>query len=150
MTDSAKRIANDPYGIHEALDRAHVLMDTYHSYVVEHPAVEQRLDIAELADKAMDAMMAVYQALGRLSNEDPGNARPRTDKFPGEATEAMKAINFAVDRCAPDETAAFLTDWRGGFPNGIWYGWAKAAMQAASDPREGDDGTSGPRIPGNE
>jgi hypothetical protein len=60
------RVARDPFGIHEALHTAHVLMDAYGSYVAEHAAVEERPEIAALADKAMDAMMGVYQALGRL------------------------------------------------------------------------------------
>ena len=60
------RVANDPFGIHEALHTAHVLMDSYGDHVCEHPAVTERHDIAELAERAMDAMMEVYQALGRL------------------------------------------------------------------------------------
>jgi hypothetical protein len=65
-----KRIAADPFGIHEALHTAHVLMDAYGSYVAEHAAVEERPEIAALADKAMEAMMDVYQALGALSDRD--------------------------------------------------------------------------------
>lgn len=59
-------IANDPFGIHEALHTAHVLLDTFHDHVREHPAVSERPEIAELADKAVEAMMDVYQALGQL------------------------------------------------------------------------------------
>jgi hypothetical protein len=61
-----EHIANDPFGIHEALHTAHVLMDSYATHVCEHPAVELRPEIAALANKAMRAMMAVYQAIGQL------------------------------------------------------------------------------------
>jgi hypothetical protein len=60
------RIARDPFGIHEALHTAHVMMDAYCLYVAEHAAVEERPEIAALAEKAIDAMMDVYQALGAL------------------------------------------------------------------------------------
>jgi hypothetical protein len=62
------RIANDPFGIHEALHTSHVLMDSYGDHVCDHPAVTERPDIADLADKAMHAMMEVYQAIGRLDD----------------------------------------------------------------------------------
>lgn len=68
MRRSAKeRIAGDPFGIHEALHTAHVLMDSYATHVVEHPAVELRPDILDLGEKAIAAMMEVYQALGQLN-----------------------------------------------------------------------------------
>lgn len=61
-----KFVAASPFGIHEALHTCSVLMDTFGSRVAEHPAVSLRPEIAALADKAMEAMMDVYQALGAL------------------------------------------------------------------------------------
>lgn len=65
-----QRIANSPFGIHEALHTAHVMLDSFHEHVREHPAVNLRPEIAELADKAIAAMMDVYQALGEVSDRD--------------------------------------------------------------------------------
>lgn len=62
-------IAFSPFGIHEALHTAHVLMDTYYDHVAEHPAVALRPDILTLAERAVEAMMDVYQALGQLDRE---------------------------------------------------------------------------------
>jgi hypothetical protein len=64
-----EKVANDPFGVHEALHTSSVLMDAYNSYVCEHPAVTERADIAELAEKATSAMMQVYQALGAVEAE---------------------------------------------------------------------------------
>jgi hypothetical protein len=61
-----REVAASPFGIHEALHTASVLMDTFGSRVVEHPAVALRPDILALGEKAMGAMMDVYQALGAL------------------------------------------------------------------------------------
>lgn len=61
-----KRIAASPFGIHEALHTAHVLIASYSDHVCDHPAVTERPEIAALADKAIEAMMDVYQALGRI------------------------------------------------------------------------------------
>jgi hypothetical protein len=70
MMDSRtkQRIADDPFGIHEALDRASILTDFFACRVAEHPAVELRPEIAALANKAITAMHAVYQALGQLDS----------------------------------------------------------------------------------
>lgn len=61
-----KRIARCPFGIHEALHTSHVLIASFHDHVRDHPAVSERPDIAALADEALEAMMEVYQALGRI------------------------------------------------------------------------------------
>ena len=68
MRDRAdiERIAASPFGIHEALHTASVLMDCFGERVVEHPAVSERPHIHALGVKAVEAMMEVYQALGRL------------------------------------------------------------------------------------
>lgn len=67
MTE-AERIANSPFGIHEALHTAHVMLDSFFDHVREHPAVSERPEIAALADRAIAAMMDVYQALGDLDD----------------------------------------------------------------------------------
>lgn len=48
----------------EALDRSHVLMSAYSDFVESHPAVQAHARIRQQADKALTAMMAVYQAIG--------------------------------------------------------------------------------------
>jgi len=45
---------------------ASVLMDTYGTHVAEHPFVESNPDIAAKVEIAMEAMMEVYQAIGRM------------------------------------------------------------------------------------
>lgn len=72
-TKEQKRVAEIaacPFGIHEALHTAHVLMDSYGSHVLEHPAVTERPELVALGDKAMEALRAVYQALGALPESD--------------------------------------------------------------------------------
>ncbi|WP_372574817.1 hypothetical protein [Ruegeria jejuensis] len=54
------------YAAHEALQTAYVLMDSYGSYVGEHPCVEANPDIAAKVEKVMVAMMDVYQSIGRV------------------------------------------------------------------------------------
>lgn len=63
-----RRIANCPFGIHEALHTAHVMLDSFSDHVRDHPAVSERPEIAALADAAIETMMEVYQALGRISD----------------------------------------------------------------------------------
>ncbi len=53
------------YSANEALHTTYVLMDSYGSYVGEHPWVEANLDIAAKVKTAIEAMMEVYQAIGR-------------------------------------------------------------------------------------
>lgn len=54
------------YSAHEALHTAHVLMDCYGSHVGEHPRVEVNPEIVAKDAAAMEAMMEVYQAIGRV------------------------------------------------------------------------------------
>jgi hypothetical protein len=61
-----RRVADSPFGIHEALHTCSVLMDTFGSRVAEHPAVALRPDILAQAIEALERMMDVYQALGAL------------------------------------------------------------------------------------
>jgi hypothetical protein len=60
------RIANSPFGIHEALHTAHVALCVFDDHVAQHPAVSERPEIKALADAAIEAICEVYQALGRL------------------------------------------------------------------------------------
>jgi hypothetical protein len=61
-----KEIAADPFGIHEALHSAYIAQCVFDEQVAEHPAVSERPELAALAEKASDAIMAVYQAIGNL------------------------------------------------------------------------------------
>ncbi|WP_170386987.1 hypothetical protein [Ruegeria atlantica] len=61
------------YSAHEALHTAYVLMDSYGSYVGEHPWVEANPEIAAKVETAMEAMMEVYQAIGRVHLVDDSN-----------------------------------------------------------------------------
>ena len=61
-----QRIAACPFGIHEALHTAHVVLCMFEDHVREHPAVSERPDIAELAEVASNALAEVYQAIGRI------------------------------------------------------------------------------------
>lgn len=67
------------YAAHEALHTAYVLMDSYGTYVGEHPWVEENPDIAAKVEKAMEAMMDVYQSIGRVhlvENHEVGFGEP--------------------------------------------------------------------------
>lgn len=54
----------DEFHQHEALHTAHVLTETWAEHVMDSRFVEAYPDIAAKAEKAMDAMMDVYQAIG--------------------------------------------------------------------------------------
>ena len=54
----------DQFHEHEALHTAHVVMDLWVDKVQEHPWVDSHQGLAELAEKATEAMMALYQAIG--------------------------------------------------------------------------------------
>ena len=58
------------YSANEALHTAFVLMDSYGSHVKEHPWVEANPDIGAKVETAMEAMMEVYQAIGRAHLAD--------------------------------------------------------------------------------
>lgn len=55
---------NDPFTVHEALHVAYLLQDSAERYLADHPAVVARPEIRALADRAVEALGEVYQALG--------------------------------------------------------------------------------------
>jgi hypothetical protein len=54
----------DKFHEHEALHTAHVVMEMWDVHVQHSVWVDSHQHLAELADKAADAMMALYQAIG--------------------------------------------------------------------------------------
>jgi hypothetical protein len=61
-----KKIATDPFAVHEVLHTAHVLSDTFERHIVDHPVVKHRPELKDKADKALEAMLEVYQEVGGL------------------------------------------------------------------------------------
>lgn len=60
--------ALDEFHEHEALHTAHVVMATWEIHVQNHPWIQADPELARRAEKAADAMMALYQAIGAKSN----------------------------------------------------------------------------------
>jgi hypothetical protein len=58
--------ANDEYGRHEALHMASFLAKSVAGELCEHAAVQAVPEWSELADKALDALHDLYQAIGRV------------------------------------------------------------------------------------
>jgi hypothetical protein len=54
------------------------------------------------------------------------------------SSEAMEAVDFAVEQCGPREALSFLSDWRRGFPYGAWPGWISWLETRPSAPSEDD------------
>ena len=61
---------SDEFHEHEALHTAHVILDTWDNHVRNHPYVDADPELVELADKASDAMMALYRAIGAKSHKE--------------------------------------------------------------------------------
>ncbi len=60
----------DPYLIHEALDRTHLLATTFHEFIVEHPFLEATPDLRARAARIADELGDLYQAIGQFSGDD--------------------------------------------------------------------------------
>jgi hypothetical protein len=56
--------ATDEFGWHEALDRTHCILDSFHEHVTKHPVIQDDYELNVLATKAQDALMDLYQAIG--------------------------------------------------------------------------------------
>lgn len=70
----------DEFHAHEALHTAHVLMDCYGDHVCDHPFVKAHPGLQIAAEQAMEAMMEVYQSIGRQARGDSG---PSLDELQG-------------------------------------------------------------------
>ena len=55
----------DPFLRHEALDRAGVIAANFERDLLDHPAVQGDPTVKALAETAMDALSALYQAAGQ-------------------------------------------------------------------------------------
>lgn len=54
----------DPFLIHEALDRAHVMLCMVEEHLGTHPAVLMYPDVREKVTAALDALADAYQLIG--------------------------------------------------------------------------------------
>ena len=57
----------DLFSMHEALDRTHVVLDTFYGFILEHPFVQ---DVPELKNKATSIandMYDLYQMIGNIT-----------------------------------------------------------------------------------
>ena len=57
--------------ITEGMDRCHTIMLLLEELLFEHPAV-LKADVEVHRDKACDEVMAMYQAIGRLEDDNEG------------------------------------------------------------------------------
>ena len=65
----SKEQLNDGYYF-EVMDRAHVCLEHFNTFVGEHIVLEEHPEFKELCDKASEALMNVYQAAGQLHFEN--------------------------------------------------------------------------------
>ncbi len=56
----------DPFSQHEALDRAHLLADTFQRHLAGHTFIRAHPDLAARCDLIADALGELYQAIGTL------------------------------------------------------------------------------------
>lgn len=56
---------SDPFLRHEALDRAHILLDHFERSVATHPFVEADAELKAQADAIAERMAELYQSIGR-------------------------------------------------------------------------------------
>ena len=49
---------------HEALDRSHVVCDSFYEYVAGHPIIENDEDLAFVAEMVVDVLQSFYQLIG--------------------------------------------------------------------------------------
>ena len=61
----------DPFSVHEALDRTHLLATTFHDFIVTHAFVEATPDLRDRAARIADQLSDLYQAIGQLAGDDP-------------------------------------------------------------------------------
>ena len=54
----------DPFFIHEALDRTHVMLCMVEEHLGSHPAVLMYPDVREKVTTALDALATAYQLIG--------------------------------------------------------------------------------------
>lgn len=67
-----RRFGDGTYGAHELMDRAYMVMETWETYVKEHPTTVLNPDLFKLANEAWQKMFDFYQLAGRHSLEaDP-------------------------------------------------------------------------------
>lgn len=62
--DEAARFAPGTFGCHEALHMAHVLSEVVEERLAQHPAVRLVPEWKALADRAVEALADLYQAIG--------------------------------------------------------------------------------------
>lgn len=80
---------NDGY-THEALHTASVLLDTWDRHVLETRCAEEFPDVAEAAQKAVDAMFRVYQLIGNKFRDDEPLADIANPPHPATSAEGTK------------------------------------------------------------
>lgn len=57
----------DPFHLHEALDRAHLIAGLWDRTIVDHPVVRANPDLAARAGQIAELIAAFYQQVGGLS-----------------------------------------------------------------------------------
>ncbi len=53
----------DKFHWHEALDRTSIIMQNFNSNVIDHAVIEQHPELNALAERAIDALYDLYQAI---------------------------------------------------------------------------------------
>jgi hypothetical protein len=59
----------DPFGIHEVLHMTLFLAESVETQLLDHRAVRANPEWAALAERACDALQALYQSVGAVHNE---------------------------------------------------------------------------------
>lgn len=66
----AERIANCPFGIHEALHATHIIRCIVEEQLENHPAIKLRPKLKEFANQAGDALAELYQGIAEIEDEE--------------------------------------------------------------------------------
>ena len=66
----------DDYHWHEALDRAHIMVEQFDALLLTHPVLEQDVALRQLAQEIADRLAALYQTIGTRA---PGPVEPTTE-----------------------------------------------------------------------
>ena len=61
---------------HEALDRVHVLMETFDTFVVESPTSEKYGVVKAQAEAVHSQMWKLYQLIGQIMHDEEEAERP--------------------------------------------------------------------------
>ena len=61
------QVKNDPFYIHEALDRTHMVASILEDHLLQHPWVKINKSVSDKLDAALMLLAEAYQEIGQFS-----------------------------------------------------------------------------------